>query len=392
MNEQEHCFYFDEQTIKQKVTLEKTGIFGEDELWEFDRLWNYDESFYGLHTLMVQPQYWDDGFIELAKEMSVKCLILTDRIIGAFYKSNPKKFKTLMSLGFLDYIPLLECLVMDAHAPFLSIDKIVDIQDFSPIEKLSNLKYLKIFEDLGSSIVVDINFSKLSQLKEVDLQYPIENKTIYQCEHLETVNIRYYEKSLDAMKNWKKLKSFSAYCNNLESFEGLNSFFQLQIFKPEITAKFKTFKGTNSKSIVKLHIYTEAKKTPKTLDGISGLEVVENIALNGFKQMESIGDLFECSSLKELTFENCKIPNDISTLDLLTNLEKLVLDDCKNIESLEFIKKLPNLKYLSFDGNTKIIDGNLNFLKELSDTGVEIYFTDRKHYSLKSKDLKLGVR
>ena len=201
MNEHEHCFYFDEQTIKQKVTLEKAGIFGEDELWEFDKLWNYDESFYRLHTLIAQPQYWNDGFIKLAREKGVKCLILTERIIGAFYKSNPKNFKTLKSLDFLGYMPLLECLKMDAKAPFLSIDKIIDIQDFSPIEKLSNLKYLKIYEDLGNSIVADIDFSKLPMLKDVDLQYPKENKTIYKCQNIEEIDTIYHEKDLTIMKN-----------------------------------------------------------------------------------------------------------------------------------------------------------------------------------------------
>lgn len=387
MKEQEHYFYFDEQTIKQKVTLEKAGIFGEDELWEFDKLWNYDESFYGLHTLMVQPQYWNDGFIKLVKEKSVKCLILTEKIIGAFYKSNPKKIKTLKSLDFLDYMPRLECLKINAQAPFLSIAKIIDIEEFSPIEKLSNLKYLKILEDPGSSIVVDIDFSKLPQLKEVNLQYPIENKTIYKCKKIESIDTRYYEKNSNIMKSWKNLKYFSAYCDNLESFEGLDNFDKLEIFRPEITSKFKTFEGLNSKNIRKFHIYTEAKKTPKTLEGISGLVQVRDMAINGLKKLESIGNLYQCHTLQELTFENCKIPNDISMLNSLASLEKLIFDDCKDIESLAFVKELPKLKYLSFDGNTKVVDGNLDFLKKLSDSGVEIYFSDRKHYSIKCKDL-----
>jgi len=351
-------------------------------LYSSELFQDFNISFYGFPILILDPRNWHEIYIDIINKYQVQSLIFSVYLTG-FLKNQTKKKKKLIDISFLKQAPSLKQFYIQPQKEII-LSEFWDIEDFTPLEYLCNLEYLSIS---NNETFIDINFSKLSQLKEVDLQYPIEDKTIYQCEHLETVNIRYYEKSLDAIKNWKKLKYFSAYCDNLESLEGLHSFSQLQIFKPEITAKFKTFKGTNSKSIIKLHVYTEAKKTLKTLDGISGLEVLEDIALNGFRQMESIGDLFKCSSLKELTFENCKIPNDISALDSLANLEKLVFNDCKNIESLEFVKKLPKLIYLSFNGNTKIMDGNLDFLKKMSESGTEIYFNDRKHYSIKYKDL-----
>jgi hypothetical protein len=45
------------------------------------------------------------------------------------------------------------------------------------------------------------------------------------------------------------------------------------------------------------------------------------------------------------------------------------------------------MKYIAFCGNTKIIDGNLDFLKPLAQKGVEIYLTNRRHYSIKAKEL-----
>ena len=74
VNEKNHSFYFDQQTIKQQIVLEKAGLFGEDEIWEFNRLWDYKKDFYSLPTLVVQPQYWDESFLEFATTKKIKCL------------------------------------------------------------------------------------------------------------------------------------------------------------------------------------------------------------------------------------------------------------------------------------------------------------------------------
>jgi len=187
--------------------------------------------------------------------------------------------------------------------------------------------------------------------------------------------------------NWGKLKRFGAYFDKLETFDGLEVFQKLQELKGEFTSKLATFEGMKSNNIKIFYYFTEAKKTPKTLDGISGLSKVEDIALNGLNRLESVQDLSKCITLKELTLENCKIPSDIYALKSLKNLEKLTLDNCRDIETLEFIKELQNLRYLSFTGNTKVLDGNLEFLKNMSNAGVEVYFANRKHYNIKSSDL-----
>jgi hypothetical protein len=198
VNEKNHSFYFDQQTIKQQIVLEKAGLFGEDEIWEFNRLWDYKKDFYSLPTLVVQPQYWDESFLEFATTKKIKCLVLTDRTIGAFYKPNSDAFKTLKELYFLEHLPLLECLKIDALSPFLSDAKTIDIRDFSPIENLTSLKYLKVHE-ADEAIFVDIDFKKLPLLQEASLRYPKHNKSIYQCPNIEKIDTRYYEKDLNSM-------------------------------------------------------------------------------------------------------------------------------------------------------------------------------------------------
>jgi len=376
----EHALYLNKETIKEKRSIkDKLGI----ETYRLEELWDYKDLLCGFDSLIAQPQYFNKDMVELINEKYIKCLYLEDRRIRGFFAKEPDKYKTLTNLSFLENISHLKCFKMDAHTPFFSEKPILKIEDYTPLENLTELEYIYIPDHGEFPVSVDIDFSKLPMLKDVSLQYPKENRTIYKCQNIEDIDTRYYEKDLTMMKNWKKLKYFSAYCDNLESFAGLDIFNELEISKVEITSKFKTFEECNSESIKIFYIYTEAK----TLKGLSGLTRVENIAINGLKQLESIDNLQQCGNLKELTFENCKIPDDIFMLNKLLNLEKLVFDDCKDIESLQFVRELPNLKYLSFDGNTKVIDGNLDFLKELADTGVEIYFNNRKHYSIKYEDL-----
>lgn len=368
--------YFRQEAFVSNENVKQALLYNKEMFKDFNI------SFYGFPILVLDPRNWHDIYIDIIDKYQIKSLIFS-AYLTTFLEKQAIEQKQLIDIGFLKQISSLKQFYIQPQKDMI-FEEFWSIKDFTPLEYLQKLEYLSIS---NNETFVDIVFSKLQMLKEVNLQYPKDNKTIYECQNIERIDTRYYEQDLMVIEDWKKLKYFSAYCDNLESFNGLENLNQLDTFRPEVTSKFKTFEGTKSKSIKTFFIYTEAKKTPKTLQGISGLEVVENIAINGFKQLDSIDDLHQCISLKELTFENCKIPKDIVKLGMLKNLEKLILDNCKDIESLEFVREFQNLKYLSFDGNTKIINGNLDFLKELSNHGVEIYFTDRKHYSVKFKDL-----
>jgi len=53
-----------------------------------------------------------------------------------------------------------------------------DIDDFSPLENHPNLENLYI---PVNDMFIDIDFSTLPSLKEINLQYPRKNTTIFQC-------------------------------------------------------------------------------------------------------------------------------------------------------------------------------------------------------------------
>jgi len=383
---QDHFFYFTDKTIQEKVTLKGVGVFGEDELWEFNKIWDFKADFYGLDTLIVQPQYWHTKFIEFINKKHIECLYLTDRHIGAFYEEELDKYKTLTDLSILKDVPHLICLKMDALPPLFG-DPIIKIVDYTPIEDLKKLEYIYIPDSGDFPVYVDIDFSKLTQLKKVNLQFPQGNVLLYECINLESIDTRYYEKNFTALNKLQKLNFIGAYCDNLESFEGIIKLGNLEDMKLETTSSLKELKDLHSDTVRIFYLYTEQASKLKSLGGIEGLTAVEHIALNGYKKLESIGSLSQCHTLKTITFENCKIPYDIDQLSKLKSLEKLTMDDCKKVKSLAFAKKLKNLKYLSFDGSTDILDGDLVFLKELSNRGVEIYFNDREHYNIRLAEI-----
>jgi hypothetical protein len=336
-----------------------------------------------MPILIIDPRYFDEIFLDIVQKHNVQSLIL-DGTLAAFLKQPSVKAKALRTIDFIKKMPSLKLFYLQPQKDMI-FSEFWDIDDFSSIEGHKTLEYLYI---PNNTQFIDIDFSTLPSLKAINLQYPKENKTIYECKNIEYVKSIYYEQNLSFIKNWSKLKKLGAYYDKLESFGGIENFKHLKELVGQFTSAFKTFKGTNSKSIKTFMLYTEARNTPKTLEGIGGLEVAELIALNGLKKLEDLGDLYKCQNLKELRLERCHIPNNIGdTVKRLPKLERLILDDCGDIESIAFVKEMLSLKYLSVSENSKIIDGNLDFLKALAQKGVEIHFTPRKHYTITYDDV-----
>ncbi|CUV66608.1 hypothetical protein BN3087_960002 [Sulfurovum sp. enrichment culture clone C5] len=369
--------YFDHSLFEQNTNVKNTYLF------DIELFKSFDIIPFGFPILIIDPRFWNNIYIDINQKYNIESLVISTYMTALLKK--PTILPTILSsLDFLKYFKSLKQFYLQPQKNILFTD-FWDIKDFTSLEYLSNLEDLSISND---ETVVNIDFAKLKQLKKVNLQYPRENKTLYECTNLESIDTRYYEKDLTSLSKLQKLNFLSAYCDNLESFEGIKKLSSLKDFKIETTSKMKEFKNLQSDTIKTFYLYTEEASKLKSLDGIEGLTSIENIAFNGYKKLESINSLSKCHTLKIITFENCKIPNDIYLLSELKNLEKVTLDDCKDIQSLKFVEKLSNLKYLSFDNNTNILDGDLKFLKELNKKGVEIHFNDRKHYNIKYKEIE----
>lgn len=338
-------FFHVTSDVLNKTIVEDSPIFGLKE-YKLKKLISIDSDFWGYEGVAAQPEYLNEEAIEYIINNRVECLILSDRIpISRLFRKEPNKFRTLKSLKFLQRMNHLKCLHIDFYTPFgtLGLGDVIDVDDFTPIENLKNLECLVVPANIERDVFVDIDFSRLTKLKEISLLFPEENKTIYQCKNISWVETRYYEKDLFLLSNWSRLGYFSAYCENLENLRGLEKLNNLERFQCQFTSKFQGFKEAKSKSIKMFFYYTEATKTPTTLEGISGLENVEVLALAGLKKLETIADLPQCRHLKEFRLEDSRVPEDIERLLEIKSLKKLIIDYPEKVA-----KKYPKLKPLIF--------------------------------------------
>lgn len=368
--------YFNNSLFEKNEKVQNTPLL------DVDLLKSFDIIPCGFPILIVNPSFWNDIYVDICQKYHVEVLVFSAHLTTLLKKPIIAP-STLQAITFIKHLKDLKQFYLQPQKDMV-MQEFWDIKDFTPIESLNNLEDLSISND---ETIIDINFTKLKELKKVNLQFPPENVSLYECINLESIDTRYYEKDFTSLYKLQKLNFFSAYCDNLESFEGIEKLRSLEDITIETTSNLRELKNLQSDTIKVFYLYAEETNKLKSLKGIEGLPLVENIVLNGLKKLESINSLSKCHILKILTFKNCRIPNDIDQLSTLKNLQKITLDDCKEINSLEFVTQLPNLKYLSFDGNTKITDGNLEFLKELNNKGVEIYFNDRKNYNVKYSEI-----
>jgi len=360
MNQNEHYLYINQETINR--TIEQTDDFFGTDTYRLSEFWDYEVDFHGYETLIAQPQYWRQSCVDIINQKQIQCLVLTDRIIGGLFEDDARNFQTMTDIGFLKPLQHLRCLQIDPHHSFHT-GPIMRISDYTPLEMLTGLESLIIEDDTEYETLVDIDFSKLRQLRTACLQFSKENVSLYDCVNIEKLTTRFYGKDFSMMQNLKDLQYLVAYAGALQTFDGIEVFEDLETLELQTTDKLES------------------------ISHVGGLSNLKAFALRGAVKLASFDGLQNCKSLNELTLENCRIPDDADQLSKLKRLEKLTMDDCKKVKSLAFAKTLKNLKYLSFDGSTEILDGDLAFLKELSKRGVEIYFNDRKHYNVKLEEI-----
>lgn len=346
-----NCIYIDD-TNKDILLKDLKYIDAEDTFFKsnekiqksklFDRgLFEGAGLHYGndiLPLLIVDPRYfYPEVYVPIMRKYNVRGLIL-DASLASFLKRPTAKARVLKSLSFLEEVPFLKLFYLQSQKEVFF--EFWDIEDFSPLESLKGLEYLYI---PTNDSFIDVDFSLLEHLREIDLQYPKDNKTIFECKKIETARTVYYESDLKLLERWSKLNSFEVYFDKLKNLEGLDKFEHLRKLKGQFTGRFQGFQGVISKSIKSFFFYTEARKSPTTLEGISGLENVEVMEISGLKKLETIADLPMCRHLRELSLEESRIPDDIERILEIKSLRKLKVDYGSDVA-----KKYPKLKPLIF--------------------------------------------
>lgn len=261
--------------------------------------------------------------------------IESDQIIDDMYLAEKQNIKNLIiseynnlykikNLDFLKDYPFIENITISAFNQI----------DYSAIHYLNNLRILNI--NLLISDKGEIDFNSFPKIEEVGIEWNKKRINFFETKSLKDIFIsKYKNKDLEDFKELKNLTSLNIFQSSIENLNGIAYLQNLKFLKL----------GYNRK--------------------LSEINTIEN------------------NNLKEIKIENCKNISNLNFVRHLKNLVKLTVDDCGEINSLEPIKNVENLKELYFNGNTNILDGDLNILNSLKNFS----FQDRKHYNLKYKNL-----
>lgn len=120
----------------------------------------------------------------------------------------------------------------------------------------------------------------------------------------------------------------------------------------------------------------------RSLNGISQHSRLSRIELHNLTKLETLGEL-HFPELIVFIADACKKIVDHEQLSTCASLEELKLHDCGVIKSLCFIDALKSLKSFRFM-RTDVLDGDLSPLMRLDD----VYFTEKRHFSHKTGDMK----
>ena len=123
-----------------------------------------------------------------------------------------------------------------------------------------------------------------------------------------------------------------------------------------------------------------------SLDGIERLRRIYWAQLFACPQLQSISALDSTMPIERLDFDSCKRLRDISAVSGLEKLRWFFIDSCSEIESLSPVVGCKNLEYVSFLGNTKIVDGDMEPLTKLPKLQ-KLRFAGRRNYNLNRTDI-----
>lgn len=124
----------------------------------------------------------------------------------------------------------------------------------------------------------------------------------------------------------------------------------------------------------------------KSLNGIQDLPMLDSLDLYQCKGVNCLEPLRQVSSLRSLLLDGCRGLNDLTPLKYLSMLETLSLNDCESISSLEPLAQLDKIKNIYFSGSTKIENGGLRMLMQMSNLQ-SVSFANRRHYDVSLTDI-----
>ncbi|MDP2271198.1 MAG: hypothetical protein Q8K32_10740 [Archangium sp.] len=108
-------------------------------------------------------------------------------------------------------------------------------------------------------------------------------------------------------------------------------------------------------------LYLQSRRL-QSLHGLSAFPVLEHLDLHGCPKLASLAGVEACQRLTSLSVSACRV-GDVSVLASLPGLRTVELDSCGDIGTFAPLAALHDLERLSFDGNTRVLDGDLSVIE-----------------------------
>lgn len=127
-------------------------------------------------------------------------------------------------------------------------------------------------------------------------------------------------------------------------------------------------------------------RTLSTSDGIAGLTRLRTIGLYGLPRLNNLEPLRALAgSLEVVELNQCRYLSTIDPIAELKQLKQLLLVDCGRVPSVRAVAECPRLRQFFFYGDTNVVDGDLEFLRQMPLT--DVAFKNRRHYSVRREEL-----
>lgn len=203
------------------------------------------------------------------------------------------------------------------------------VSDASILSSLSELRLLGVEADLRG----ELDFGPLSKLEVALLRWV---------------------KPLEGVTNCRQLRHF-----NVSSWPDADLARLAQLTKLQV-----------------LHLYS---RKLQSLRGIAAFPHLERLDLHGCPKLTSLEGVETCRRLTSVSLSACRI-DAVSIMATLPSLRTLALDSCGDLKTLSPLTELRELESLSFNGNTRVLDGDLSVLERLPKLRA-LVFAPRRSYN-----------
>ena len=117
-----------------------------------------------------------------------------------------------------------------------------------------------------------------------------------------------------------------------------------------------------------------------SLNGVETLTSLEKLAVAGARSLDRLTPLLAVGiSLTSLELESCRRLESIHALEATPRLTYLGVNDCGNIDSVSALRSLKHLRILEMWGSTRVIDGDLSPIEDLT-VLADLRLANRRHY------------